>query len=67
MPSAPANLTAAAASASQINLTWRDNSTNETGFRIERKTGTSGTYTEIATTAANVTTVPFAFLWTVFT
>jgi len=55
VPSAPSNLTAAAASASQINLTWTDNSNNESGFRIERKTGTSGTWGEIATTAANVT------------
>ena len=46
--STPSNAVAA------INLTWNDNSNNETGFRIERKTGTTGTFAQIATTAANV-------------
>ena len=40
-------------SAAQLTLNWVDNSTNEDGFRIERKTGTSGTYAEIAIVAAN--------------
>jgi hypothetical protein len=48
-------LTAAAVSTAQINLTWLDNSTNETGFKIERKTGT-GAWSEIVTLAANVVT-----------
>ena len=55
-PAAPSGLTATAASSSQINLSWTDNSGDETGFRIERKTGASGTYAEIATTSAGVTT-----------
>jgi len=54
-PTAPSNTTAAAASASQINLGWRDNSSNESGFRIERKTGAAGTWAEIATPASNTT------------
>ncbi|MEC4675681.1 MAG: S8 family serine peptidase [Nitrospirota bacterium] len=55
-PSAPAGLTASAASsAGQINLAWTDNSTNETGFSIERKTG-AGSFAEIATVGANATT-----------
>ena len=37
----PSNLTAEAIGSSQIRLTWRDNSTNESGFRIERRS--SGT------------------------
>jgi len=37
-----------------ITLAWADNSTNENGFGIERKTGTNGTFTQIATVAANV-------------
>jgi hypothetical protein len=41
-------------------LTWGDNSFNETGFEIERKSelcaGTTGTWALIGTTAANVTT-----------
>ncbi len=33
----PSNLNAEAIGSSQIRLTWRDNSTNESGFRIERR------------------------------
>jgi len=55
-PSAPSGLTAIAVSSSQINLSWTDNSAVETGFRIERKTGAGGTWSQIATTNANVTT-----------
>jgi hypothetical protein len=42
-PAAPSNLTAAAVSSTQINLSWRDNSTSETGFKVERATGAGGT------------------------
>jgi hypothetical protein len=56
VPSAPSGLSATAASSNQINLTWTDNSNNEDGFRIERKTGAGGTYAEIATVGAGVTT-----------
>jgi acid phosphatase type 7 len=38
IPAAPGGLTATAASSSAINLTWTDNSNNETGFDIERST-----------------------------
>ncbi len=55
IPAAPSNLAASAVSSSQINLTWTDNSTNETGFKIERKTGSGGTYAQITTVGANVT------------
>jgi hypothetical protein len=37
-----------------LDLTWKDNSTNETGYKIERKTD-SGNFTEIGSTAADVT------------
>ncbi len=43
VPLPPTVLTGTVASTTQINLSWTDNSTNETGFKIERKTGT-GTY-----------------------
>ena len=39
----------------QLKLTWRDNSTNENGFQIERKLGPNGTYVRIASVAANTT------------
>ena len=55
-PGAPTNLGATAISSSQINLAWTDNASNETGFKIERKTGAGGTYSQIATVGANVTT-----------
>ncbi len=54
-PAAPTSLTAAPYSVSEIRLAWRDNSTDETGFRIERRTGSTGSYSEIATVGANLT------------
>ncbi len=53
---APTNLTAAAVSNIQVDLSWSDNSANEDGFKIERKIGSSGTYAEITTVGADVTT-----------
>jgi uncharacterized protein (TIGR02145 family) len=55
VPLAPSNLTGTVASTTQINLSWTDNSTNETGFKIERKTGT-GTYAVVGSTATDITT-----------
>ncbi len=54
-PAAPSGFSATAISASQINLSWQDNSNNETGFKIERKTGAAGGWSEIATVAAEAT------------
>ncbi|MCX6057966.1 MAG: multicopper oxidase domain-containing protein [Chloroflexi bacterium] len=52
---APIALTATAVSASQVNLTWSDTSTNETGFSIERCAGAScTTFLQVGTVAANV-------------
>ncbi len=53
---APSNLVATVAGNSVINLTWIDNNTDETGFRIERRTGGSGAWASIGTAAANATT-----------
>ncbi|MEA4822862.1 MAG: fibronectin type III domain-containing protein [Clostridiaceae bacterium] len=54
-PDAPSGLTTAADYIHRtIQLSWNDNSNNETGFTIERKTD-DGAYSQIATTAANVT------------
>jgi uncharacterized protein (TIGR02145 family) len=55
VPVPPSNLTGTVSSSTQINLSWTDNSTNETGFKIERKTGT-GTYAVVGSTATDVTT-----------
>ena len=41
-PSAPTALGATAVSSSGINLTWTDNSNNETTFRIERSLDGAG-------------------------
>lgn len=55
-PVAPSNLTALALSSSQINLAWTDNATNETGFKIERCTGSKCTdFSQVAAVGANVT------------
>ncbi|RBL88014.1 fibronectin type III domain-containing protein [Chitinophaga flava] len=51
-PAAPTQIKAAAASYNKINLTWTDNSTNETGFEIYRSTSLGGPFNIIATTAA---------------
>ena len=40
----------------QVNLVWQDSSSNERGFKIERKQGVEGAYREIATVGHNVTT-----------
>jgi uncharacterized protein (TIGR02145 family) len=55
IPLAPTNLTGEVISGSQINLVWSDNSTNEIGFKVERKTIT-GTFVEIGNTTTNITT-----------
>jgi len=51
---APNYLNASAANLTQINLNWTDNSNEELGFRIQRRTSTSG-YSEITTVGANTT------------
>ena len=56
LPDIPTNLTATAVPG-QINLVWQDNSSIETGFKIEKKMATAGTYVyvQIATVGANIT------------
>jgi hypothetical protein len=56
VPAAPSNLLAAGVSASEIDLAWNDNSTNETGFKVERATNHLGPFTQITVTPANATT-----------
>ena len=54
-PAAPTGLTATAGASRSIVLRWRDNSTNESGFRIERKSGANGFFAQIAGVGAGVT------------
>jgi fibronectin type 3 domain-containing protein len=54
-PDAPTGLGAVAA-LNGITLNWTDNSSNETTFNIERRLGTAGAWSEIATVGAGVTT-----------
>lgn len=55
-PAAPSGLTATASGSTAINIAWTDNSTDETGFKVERKTGSTGTWGEIASAVAANTT-----------
>ena len=51
---APTGARAAAVTSIQINVDWQDNSSNETAFEVQRSsTGESGTYSVLATMAAN--------------
>src|SRR5207248_9953441 len=52
----PIYLTATAVSTTQINLSWSDNSNNETGFIVERSPNGTDTWTQVGTPAANATT-----------
>ena len=53
-PAIPTNLVATPASGTQINLTWSDNSSIETGYVVERM-DPGGLFTAIATLASNST------------
>jgi hypothetical protein len=56
VPAAPSNLVGTAVSSSQINLSWTDNSTNESGFTVQRSTNNGATWTTVATVGPNVRT-----------
>ena len=53
-PASPTNLKGSVVSSTQINLSWADNSSNETGFKIERSINGS-TFAQIGTAGANTT------------
>jgi titin len=55
VPAAPSGLSATSVSTSQINLSWNDNSNNESGFKVERATSSGGPFSQIATRGANST------------
>lgn len=50
---APDHLVATTISMKEIKLTWRDNSSGEDGFIIERKKGPTSTFGMLATVEAN--------------
>lgn len=52
---APSTLTATAAGTTSIDLTWADNSNNETGFIVQYALSPDGPFTTITTLAANST------------
>jgi fibronectin type III domain protein/matrixin len=57
-PAAPSNLQAIAVSSSQVNLTWQDNSNNETSFRIEAQPPAGigiPAFVEVGSTGPNAT------------
>ena len=55
LPGSPSELSLVEVSNTQINLFWRDNSTNEDAFIVERSTSDNSNYAEIATLAAGST------------
>src|SRR6185503_16699622 len=54
-PSAPSSLAATVVSSSQIKLTWHDNSSVETGFKVERSLSSGSGFSQISTPGANAT------------
>ncbi len=56
IPSPPSNLVALTTGATQISLMWADNSNDESGFKIERKIGATGTWSQLTTVSQNTTT-----------
>ncbi|MFM8395990.1 MAG: fibronectin type III domain-containing protein, partial [Acidobacteriota bacterium] len=57
LPAAPTSLIATANTSSQVTLNWLDNSTNEIGFRIQRQNPDRSGWIDVATVAANTTTM----------
>jgi hypothetical protein len=53
-PAAPSGLSTAVAT-TQIDLSWVDNADNETGFKIEQSIRNNGSFSQIATVGADVT------------
>lgn len=53
-PSAPSNLVASMASDTEISLSWTDTSSNESGFKIERRPDGTNGWAEVAAVAMNI-------------
>jgi hypothetical protein len=52
----PTGLSASAVSATQVNLGWTDNASNETNYLLQRSSDGGATWTNLATLGANSTT-----------
>jgi fibronectin type 3 domain-containing protein len=61
-PAAPTNLAAAVQSGPQVQLTWADNSNNETGFKIDRATDSAFTVGLTTLTAPSNSTATAMFV-----
>ncbi len=55
VPALPTGVKATATAYNKINISWKDNSNNETGFEVYRSTSASGTYNIVGGAAANAT------------
>jgi uncharacterized protein (TIGR02145 family) len=55
VPVAPSNLTGTVLSSSSVSLSWVDNSTNETGFKIERRVNGTTQFSVVGNVNADVT------------
>lgn len=55
-PNDPSDLSALTVSSSEIGLSWTDNSSDESEFEIERSPGGAGSFANVGTVNANVTT-----------
>ncbi|HEX8180902.1 MAG TPA: chitobiase/beta-hexosaminidase C-terminal domain-containing protein [Pyrinomonadaceae bacterium] len=55
-PAAPSNLTLTAPIQGRVTLSWKDNSTNETSFVIERSLSSTSGFTQIGTVTTNTVT-----------
>jgi len=53
VPAAPSDVSAAPDAWGRIRVTWTDNATDESGFRVERSATSNGPWTTLATTGAN--------------
>ncbi|HEY5745891.1 MAG TPA: FG-GAP-like repeat-containing protein [Chryseolinea sp.] len=52
IPSAPTGLLAQSVNASKISLAWNDNTAYESGYEVERKLSSGGSFAKVATLAA---------------
>ncbi|MCZ7558447.1 MAG: S8 family serine peptidase [Bacteroidia bacterium] len=55
VPNAPSNLTVGSPTTSSLTLNWSDNSSDETGFRIERASSSNGPWSFVANVGQNQT------------